>query len=292
MDTGQFLLLLLFFLTIGHLVTLKLCSVRLDHRTAPVFICGWTLLGLALTAPVYGHLWVEGVEKFRAAPYLVALCALKGGLLYFLFVISQRLMQVSLSSRHYVTPLAIGLITFSNFLLGETMTAAQWVSCMGLSLLALAFVFRGHLSDMAREARLSYAQLVLLSAVLGVLDIFITRETNWYAGLVVSNLVLLAVTLVMIRGDRAILKSAFFSTAAAIAGAFYMVTELVKFYQLVSINPGPVVGTVQAMTKPVILVLSAWVWKERTVREQMVWGVLALIITLPLMWDFGKLFSD
>lgn len=41
------LLLLLFVLTIAHLVTLKICSVRLDHRTAPVFVSVWVLAGLA-----------------------------------------------------------------------------------------------------------------------------------------------------------------------------------------------------------------------------------------------------
>jgi hypothetical protein len=32
----------------------------------------------------------------------------------------------------------------------------------------------------------------------------------------------------------------------------------------------------------VILILSALVWKERTVKEQLLWGVLALLVTLPL----------
>jgi len=38
----------------------------------------------------------------------------------------------------------------------------------------------------------------------------------------------------------------------------------------------------QALTKPVILVLSAVIWKERTVKEQLAWGAAAFIITLPL----------
>jgi len=36
------------------------------------------------------------------------------------------------------------------------------------------------------------------------------------------------------------------------------------------------------MTKPVILLLSAMIWKERTVKEQLAWGVLAFLVTLPL----------
>ncbi len=110
MDQGNLLLILLFFLTIGHLVTLKLCSVKLDHRTAPLFISLWTLLGLIAVYPLYGHLLYEGIDKIAEKPYILPVIAVKGAFLYLLFVISQELMKVSLSSRHYVTPLAVGIM--------------------------------------------------------------------------------------------------------------------------------------------------------------------------------------
>lgn len=284
MDVSSFLLILLFFLTIGHLVTLKLCSVKLDHRTAPIFISVWTLIGLAIVAPVYGHLWAEGWEKFMARPWLLLLAVGKGGLLYFLFVISQDLMKVSLSSRHYVTPLAVGLIAIVNSFLGESLTAAQWLSCLGLCVLAAGFFFKGHLSDLDRRARLSYAALVGLSVILSALDQVLTKNTNWFSLLLVSNIILLAVSVALNGARKEVLKSALFSRAAALAGIFYAATELVKFYQMIAYNPVSVIAVVQAMTKPVILVLSALIWKERTVREQLAWGVLAFLAALPLFF--------
>lgn len=276
------LLLLLFFLTIGHLLTLKLCSVKLDHRTAPVFISFWTLLGLAAVSPLFGYLWAEGWAKFMAAPHLLVLCIVKGGLLYILFVISQELMKESLSSRHYVTPLSIGLVAIVNATLGETLQAGQWFSALGLCALAAAFFFRGHLSDLSRSGKIAYIKLVALSVFLSSLDHVLTKNSNWFSLLLVSNVVLLSVSLVLNRARVAVLKDALFHKYAALAGIFYMLTELVKFYQQVTINPVTVVITAQAATKPVILILSALLWKERTVREQLVWGVLAFIITLPL----------
>lgn len=284
MTLANGLLILLFFLTIGHLVTLKICSVKLDHRTAPVFISAWTLFGLAAVSPFFGHLWGEGWDKFMAHPHLLALTVLKGALLYLLFVISQELMQASLSSRHYVTPLAVGLVAITNAFLGEQLATGQWIAALGLCGLSACFFFKGHLSDLDRKGRLAYVKLVGLSVLLSSFDHVLTKGSNWFSLLLVSNVVLLSLALFLNRKNISVLKDALLHKAAAFAGLFYMATELLKFYQQVTINPVTAVITVQAMTKPVILILSALIWKERTVKEQLVWGSLAFIVTLPLFF--------
>lgn len=281
---AHLLLLALFLLTIGHLVTLKVCSLKLDHRTAPLFISGWTLFGLFCLSPFYGHLWLEGWNKFSGSPLLLLLAVAKGGFLYLLFVISQQLMQVSLSSRHYVTPLSVGLIALANYFLGEHLTTGQWFAALGLCGLSAVFFFKGHMSEMPRSARIAYFQLVGLSVFLSSIDHVVTKDVNWFSLLLVSNIVLLILALSLSWRDKAVLKAAFLQKSAAIAGFFYVATELVKFYQMVDINPVSVIVVVQAMTKPVILVLSAIIWHERTVREQMAWGTMAFIITLPLFF--------
>lgn len=282
MDIGHLLLLALFFLTIAHLVTLKICSLSLDHRTAPLFIGGWTLLGLVAVIPVFGHLWAPGWAAFTAQPWLLLLAAAKAVLLYFMFIISQKLMKVSLSSRHYVTPLSVGLIAVINSFFGEVLTLPQWFSALGLCALAAGFFFKGHMADMDRAARVAYFQLVGIAVVLSVIDQVVLRETNWFALQVVMNIVLLAIALALTGRNMPVLKAAFASRAAALAGITYAATELVKFYQMVDINPVSVIVVVQSLTKPVILMLSALIWRERTLREQMVWGVLALLVALPL----------
>lgn len=282
MGQAHVLLFVLFCLTIMLLVALKLCSERLDHRTAPLFVSAWTLVGAGAVWPLYGHMWGEGWHALAAHPLLLSCAVLKGALLYALFVVSQALMKESLSSRHYVTPLSIGALTLFNSFFGEHLKPHEWFSALGLCALACGFFFKGHLADLSRRARFEYAFLVLLSAFLGTLDQIVTKGANWYAYLIVSTGVLFAFSLAVNMRHGRVLLSAFTSKTAAMAGALYAATELVKFYQQVSINPVSVVVTVQAMTKPVILVLSALIWKERTVKEQFVWGVLAFLVTLPL----------
>lgn len=282
MDYGHLLLVLLFGLTVLHLVTLKLCSVQLDHKTTPLFISLWTLAGLAVTYPVYGRLFWQGMQDFSGAPWLLGLAVIKGAVLCYLFVISQELMRVSLSSRHYVTPMAIGLLTVCNSFLGEKLAPHELFAGLGLCALACAFFFKGHLAELDKRGRMAYAQLVLCSALLGTMDQVILSGTNWYALLTVTYLVVLVVAAFWNRKSPGNFKVAVAHRSAVIAGVVYAATELVKFYQQVTINPVTVVVIVQAMTKPVILVLSALIWKERTVREQLVWGVAAFVIALPI----------
>ncbi len=282
MDIGHLLLALLFGLTILHLVTLKVCSVTLDHRTAPLFISVWTLAGLAAASPLFGHLWVEGWGKFMANPAILGLTILKGGLLCYLFVLSQELMKVSLSSRHYVTPMAVGIMTVSNSFFGERLMPHELFVGFALCALAVTFFLKGHLSELDRRGRLAYAKLVLISAGLSTLDQVITRESNWYALLTVSYIVVFVMAVVWNFRTPANFRAAMLTRNAALAGILYAATELVKFYQQVTINPVTVVVITQALTKPVILVLSALIWKERTVKEQLVWGGLAFLIALPL----------
>ena len=239
-------------------------------------------MGLGFSYPVFGDLLWSGLDKMLAAPWVIALAVGKGLILYWLFVVSQDLMKVSLSSRHYVTPLSIGFMTVVNSFLGESLTAVQWFSCLGLFFLAVAFFMKGHLADLSRDGKIAYFKLVALAVILSAVDQAVMPRANWYSYLWVFNTVLFVFALGLNFKHAAILKSAFMHPMAACAGLFYMATELCKFYQMVSINPVTVVVTVQAMTKPVILILSALIWKERTVKEQLVWGVLAFLVTLPL----------
>lgn len=273
----------LFGLTIFHLITLKLCANTLDHRTAPLFISGWTLLGLGAAAPVFGHLLYPAWLAVVAAPWLVALIAGKGVLLYVLLVASQDLMKISLSSRHYVTPLAVGLMAISNSFFGENLTPQQWFSALGLCALAIGFLVFGHAADLGRQGKLIYARLVALVVVSAAIDQVVLSHVNWFGFLLGSNIVLLGLAVILHWRNLPLLKTAALHPLAILAGGVYAATELLKFYQQVSINPVTAVVMTQALTKPVILLLSAWIWRERTIKEQIIWGVLAFAVAYPML---------
>lgn len=276
------LLALLFVLTVAHLVTLKLCSDALDPRTAPVFVGVWTLLGGLAVYPRFAPLLEQGAAIFAQHPLYLVLALLKGVVLCALMLFSQVLMRESLSSRHYVTPMSVGLIAVVNAFLGEALPWQSWVSALGLCAVSAAFFFRGHLADLSPSGRRSYLLLVFLSVFISAIDHAVTAHVNWYTLYMTAGAVLAGVSIVLSTRRKGVLKAALFSPLAILAGVAYAATELVKFYQMVTINPVSVIVMTQAITKPVILLLSAWIWKERTVKEQLAWGLAAFaLVMLP-----------
>ena len=126
----------------------------------------------------------------------------------------------------------------------------------------------------------------MIVVVLAALDQAVLSHVNWYALLLGSNIVLLALALGLQARNPQVIRSALLHPMAIAAGVVYAATELLKFYQMVDINEVTVVVITQSLTKPVILLLSAYIWKERTVREQLVWGLLAFVVALPMFVTF------
>lgn len=268
-------LVVLFLLTIVYKLLLKRCSGTLDHKSVPLFISVWTLAGLALTSPLYAQ---NAVETGLEHGWVIPVAAIKGVLLYFTLFLGQRLMRESLSSSLYTAPMSIGALAVLNFILGERLSGLQWFSAVAVCILSCVFFLRGHLSDLNKQAKRDYFAIVALLVAMGGMDQYGISHMGWYGYLTVSNIVLLGFGLAR-HGD---IKNAVFNRLALPAGILFAVTEIFKFYQSVTINPVTVIAVVQNLATPVLLGLSAVVWKERTVREQLIWGVLAFALSIPL----------
>lgn len=279
---AAFLLLAIFGLTIIYKIQLKMCSNVMEPAVVPLFISLWVLIGIALTFPVFGSLWFEAWNVLRLHPFLLLLCILKGVVIYFSFFPSQRLMKSSMSTHLYVWPIALGLVAIINAFIGENLTPVQWVSVAGVCLLSAGFFFYGHARDLNAQDRRLYFSLTGFCILLAVLDQYVLRFVNWYAYLTIFYGVALVLSLINHRGHIGRIKRAVFNRMAIISGATFAFVELLKYYQFITYNSVTVTILVQNMATPVLLILSALVWKERTLKEQFIWGILALALSLPL----------
>ncbi|MDD9901880.1 MAG: hypothetical protein OXT65_12965 [Alphaproteobacteria bacterium] len=284
MTIANTFLLLLFILSIAKAVAFKTCSDRMDARTTPLIISAWSLLAAVVTIPVFGHLWGNAQHIFMQSPSLLFLCLAKGGILYIWCITSQKLVSLSLSSRIYMKPMATGLIAGSNYFLGERLSRAEWISALALFALSALFFFKGHISDVDRKARVYFVSLVGMSVVLSGMDHVLVSHVNWYALLIVSNVMLLGIGLCIHHKNIPLLKSAYCNKLALAAGCTYAVAEHVKFYQMVTINPVTTIAVLESLVSPVLMVLSAALWKERTVREQLSWGMAVFVfVAVPVV---------
>lgn len=275
------LLFALFLFNILSSMAFKRASHSLPHDIGPVYTCGWILIGLILWFCFSNTLFFEGINDVREAPILAGLLLLKGVFIWVLFSKGMELTQYSLSARSYLLPSSIGFIAIINNFLGESLTLQQWVAVIGLFILGVSFFFRGHIQALSKQGRLLFLFLIFTTICCATLDQLILSDTNWFVLLLFTNLVALSVSFSKkISGEY--LKAAFVSAKAVMAGVAFMVTEMLKFYLMVSIFPMSVVISVQVATIPIILVLSAVIWGERGWKEQLIWGILSAGLLLLL----------
>ena len=269
------LLALFILLSILQPLAFKVTSVRLNKQTGPIFLSVWTFFGLFCTWNIFGNLLVQEMVRVIHTPYLVILLLCKGSLLWLLFHDSLSLAEKSLSAHSYYLPTALGAIAIGNSFLGEHLNWWEWIAAIGLCFAGILFSLRGHLQELSLKEKLLYFKLVLLSIATGLLDQAILIQTNWYVLLSITNFILLIFCAVRTR-DFQIWKSALSHKMAIITGIVFTSRELLKFYMMVSILPMSVVLSAQVAVIPVVLVLSALIWNERSWKEQTVWGLVSL----------------
>lgn len=259
----------------------KKASMVLKHDSGPIFTSVWVLLGLIAISPFYGTLFFDGMHDMASEYWIAALLLLKGCVLWLLFFNGQVLTEQSLSAAKFVLPTALGAIAITNSVLGEVLTLKEWIAALGLCILGVSFAFRGHVQELGAQGRFLFLKLVCLSIIAATLDYIILSHINWYFLLFVTNFLMLFVALLR-RPALTVWKDALFRKESIFAGSVFTVGELLKFYLMVSVLPMTVVISAQVAVIPMILILSALIWGERSWKEQLVWGILSVGLLLLL----------
>ena len=281
--SSSLFIIIFFALAIAKPLAYKLCALKLDHRAAPIFISTYILLGVALTMPWFHDLFVEGIEQLISMPLILSLCLLKGVIFWYASYGGQQLTHNSLSYARYTLPPALAIAAIINVFFGEILTLVEWVAVIGLALSGIAFFLKGHIQDLDHPTKILFVKLVGALVCLIVLDHITISHSNWYVLLFTSNVAVFVVCL-LYRKPLAVWKSAIFSKLGMLGGLLMVTYEFVKFYPMVTLVPVTVMSTVQAAATPIVLVLTAMIWGERTWKEQLIWGVLAIGFILPLIF--------
>jgi hypothetical protein len=271
-----------FLLAVFNPLFAKVTSHQLDPDAAPIYISVWTFLGLAITYPFFGELLVP-FELARSSPIVFLFAALKGPLLWLTAVIHQKVRKESLSTSHFALPVGLALIVLGNAALGETLHLITFLSAIALSLVGVLFVSSGPGKVLSSGGRVKFIYLVLMLVVLGMIDRFVLAGSNWYLFLCVSNFTLLVTALLLTKAQSTWISS-FTNRAGVACGLTFVLYELIKFYPMVTKIPVSVITSVEVSTIPVVLILSSVIWKEGTVRSQLIWGITSLVLMVPILY--------
>ena len=67
------------------------------------------------------------------------------------------------------------------------------------------------------------------------------------------------------------------------AGVFYTVSEFLIIYASTNILPVSFVALFMRLATPIVMIISAIKYKEQTLKNQLVFGIISLMLALPLI---------
>lgn len=277
------IIILLFIAALGRPIVAHHCAMVFNGKITATAMGVWMLLGSLAMYPLFGHLLADALPTLVAKPWVIPLAITKGLLLWVIIAVEQQLRQQSQSSSEYYKFVSLGILAVVNTFLGETLGNVQLASIGFLAFLGLAFVLRGHLSGLGNTYKVMFAILVLTGSTPGMFDQAVIGTTNWYVQLIFSALGITLGSFITKHQEKHYWKDVFTHKVLVGTGLFFLVTETIILYLLITHIPVTIASLIMRLSIPIIMVSSAISYREGSWKTQAIFGLLAYAAVLPII---------
>ncbi|MCL2629761.1 MAG: hypothetical protein FWD33_03710 [Alphaproteobacteria bacterium] len=171
------------------------------------------------------------------------------------------------------------------WLLGETLPLHKALSCIALGIVGLIFFLRGAASELSLGNKLKFIAAVMFFMIPVSMDFLALERSNWFmVGMSVAVAYFLT-SMISLKGgfDRAFISALPRPIFWVIGTVGIVIFNLAKYVQ------GEVLGASLTyafirLSVPIVMVLSAYIYRERTPREQLLFGAASYLVALPLFF--------
>lgn len=213
-------------------------------------------------------------------------CIIKGIVLYISLKFTAEIAKESNSSSVFAgfISLGIGAIINSVFL-SEHLTYPQLFSCIALSILGVIFFLKGPACELSKYVKKLFVLLTILIVLNMVTDKIGIGGLNWYIYSMISSTVcfLLSTFFLLREKQYNCFKQLKHPTLMAI-GVVFTMGEFLILYSMQHFLSVSITFLFMRIATPIIMILSAYIYKERTPKEQLLFGGLALLLALPVLF--------
>lgn len=250
------------------------------------FTSTWLMFGLAVTFPIFGHLFTDNLTATITSPYLL-LSVVKGGLLWCVVKLQQVVNRESTSSSVFFGFIALALGSLvNNLFFNEGLKNFQLICICGFGVLGILFMLKGDARRLSAKGQISFCLIVIFAATFSVTDHLAIPQTGWYPHLLFSSVTMFIAAL--LHGiSRQDFKNIFCNKELAVAGAFYVVSEFLIVYSSINLLPVSFVAVFMRIAAPAVMVISALKYKEQSPLNQLIFGLSALALAIPLIFIKG-----
>lgn len=260
----------------------KPAAKHFPPELSATFTSLWLVVSLILTFPILGHLIIFNGKNALFSPYIL-LSIYKGASLFYLISLQQSINKTSTSSSVFLSfiALAIGAIA-NNVFFNENLGFIKVVCIAGFGVLGCLFLQKGDAKRLSYKEKIFFIITTLIMASYTVSDHLAIPQVGWYAHLLVSSVVMFLVCL-FYGVSKANIKTIFTNKFIIIAGVFYSISEFFVIYASINILPVSIVAVFLRLSVPVVMVMSAIKYKEQSLKSQLTFGIIAIILTLPIL---------
>lgn len=275
-----------FFIT--FIVFLRSMTVKMgtkDYSSKQITFANYFYMMVALccTMPFMGDMFIT-IDASKITPLIAAL--IKGVMLYTSVKLIADIAKESNSSAVFAGYISLGIGSLLNyFILSENLTMLQIIACVSLGVLGTIFFLRGPASELSKFGKKAFVLLTLVIILNMFVDGVGVKGLNWYMYSIISSgfSLLIAFVILLFEKKYKYLKELNSPILIAI-GLVFAIGEFVILYSMQNYLPVSIAFLFLRLSAPIVMFVSAYIYKERTPKEQLLFGGLAVLFALPILF--------
>ena len=251
-------------------------------RLSSAFTSTWLVVILILTFPLLWSLLTNNWQRILFSPFAL-ISIYKGASLFYLIKCQQLVNKISTSSSVFLSFIALALgALVNNLFFGEGLGVIKVSSIFGFGVLGAFFFTKGDAKRLPKKGQIAFVLTTIIMASYVVSDHLAIPQIGWYPHLLISSIVMFAVSL--FHGiSKQDFKNIFKNKTIAYAGIFYAFSELLVIYASINILPVSIVAVFLRLSVPVVMIYSAIRYKEQSLKNQLSFALIAILLALPII---------
>lgn len=251
-------------------------------KQSATFTSFWLVFSLILTYPILGHFLQFNGNNALFSPYIL-ISVYKGVALFYFVTLQQIINKKSLSSSVFLSFIAMALGSLvNNLFFAENLGITKVFCICGFGILGILFLYKGDAKRLSHKDIFFFFIATIIMASFSISDHIAIPKVGWYAHLLVSSIIM-CLSCFLYKISRLAFKMVFKDKRTILAGVFYAVTEFLVIYASINILPVSIVALFLRLSVPIVMIISSLRYKEQNLKNQLIFGILAILLALPII---------